>query len=165
MSPCLQSPDRRKNQKLNSDLESVNSQLQLLRKVRGKPSLVKQERKDVLFVYFSICKESLLDENRTGSINAVSRTAALLGRGKGTVSTIIKNWTDSFFAENDDINALTNSVGTNRRIGNTRWHSTKISEAPSVYVDVRNFVRSKCSQLERVTVTDIFLFHGIEKLH
>ena len=124
--------------------------------MRRIPSLVKEENS--MFYLFTTRKESLQDEKITCSINAVSLSAALLGPGKATVSTIVKDWTDSFFEKSDDTNALMNSESTLHRIGNTIGHSTKIPEAQVVYVDERDSVRSKRSQLEKVTATDIFNF-------
>ena len=150
--------ESRKKQKLTDNLESVEKQLELLRKVRGKPSLLKEEKLDILFVYFSIYRESLRSGVYAGPVNAVSRTATLLSRGKGTVSSTIKKWTDDYFLESRNIDSLRNSIASNHRKRYTKSHYTNISDAQIVYLEVRDFVRSKRSKLERITATDVFHF-------
>ena len=92
-----------KKPKLTTDLETVQSQLQLIREVRGKPSLSREEKLDILFVYFSITKQCLSDEQIRGPINTAASTAAMLGRGRSTVSPAIKEWTATFFRENGNV--------------------------------------------------------------
>ncbi len=107
--------------------------------MRRIPSLVKEENS--MFYLFTTRKESLQDEKITCSINAVSLSAALLGPGKATVSTIVKDWTDSFFEKSDDTNALMNSESTLHRIGNTIGHSTKNPISPNCLCRCEGFCR------------------------
>ena len=86
-----------KKPKLTKDLEIVDLQLRILRSVRRKPSLTTQENLVIPLIYYSMYREHLSTENKSGPIFAVSRTAALVGDGKGTVCSAEQEWTDDSF--------------------------------------------------------------------
>ena len=50
----------------------------------------------MLFVNFTINRNHLLATTNLETINALASTTELLGRGKDTVSTVVKNWTDMY---------------------------------------------------------------------
>ncbi len=129
-----------KKPRLTVDLETVESQLQLCRNVRGKPSLSREEKLDILFVYFSIYRDTLKNETENTPIDAVSRTSSLLGLGKGTVSSVIKEWREKNDDENADDPELKIFVSSTNRPGNTKTHFCNIPSGQIVYIAVRDFV-------------------------
>ncbi len=84
------------------DLETVESQLKLLRSVLGKLRWSREERLDILFVYSSIHRDALKCETENTPINAVSRTCSLDRRVKGTVSSLVKEYRGKNCDKNTD---------------------------------------------------------------
>ena len=74
------------------------------------PGLSDPEKLDILVVYFTINRDHLLSTTNSKTINAVACTAELLGRSKGTVSTIVKNWADMYDEYKTDIGKLKTAV-------------------------------------------------------
>ena len=147
-----------KKARLTMNLASVEQQLDYLRQVRGRPSLLRGEKLDILFVYFSLYREAFLCNTSSDLINAIKRTAVLLGRGKGTVSKVVKSWSDAIALGTNSIPELKNSISSTQRMGNTTVHSTRIPSAQSVYIQVRDFVRAKRSKFEHVTAHEVLQF-------
>ena len=147
-----------KKQKVTTNVENIEKQLQLSRRSRGRPSLSKTEKLDILFVNFTINRYHLLSTTNSETINAVARTAELLGRGKGTVSTVVKNCTGMYDEYKTDTDKLKATVHSTTRNGNKESHATKILSANILYISVRDFVREKRSKYERVTSNNVLSF-------
>ena len=147
-----------KKQKVTTNAENHEKQLQILRQIRGHPSLSKTEKLDILFVYFTVNLNHLLSTTNSETINAVVRTTELPGRGKGTVSTVVKNWTDMYDEYKTDTDELKAAVHSTTRSGNKESYATKILTAKIDYISVRDFVREKRSKYERVTSNHVLSF-------
>ena len=72
-----------KKPRLTENLETVQNQLDILKKVRGKPFLSKAEKIDILFVYFSLYKTSLIEGVNSGPVKSVTKRLTFYEEAKG----------------------------------------------------------------------------------
>ena len=126
------------------DIDSVEQQLELLKQVRGRPSLVQGEKLDILFVCFSIYRKYLQrDTPPLTPVNATQQTANLLHRSKGTVSKVVKDFTDETSNEIGGVKTLSFRIGSTPRSSNAVTHATRIPDLQCIYIIVRDSFRSK----------------------
>ena len=94
-------------------------------------------------------------ESCSGPVNTVSRAAKLLGQSKGTVSTIVKTWSDQLCDDSNEENSDRTVIVASKQPGNRTRKSVRITSAISVYREVQDFVRTKREKHEQVTATEV----------
>jgi len=68
--------------RITTDLDKVLEQLEHLVALHGRSVLTREERLDVLHVYFAVVRDGLMQQKKTGrniTVNALEKTASLLG--------------------------------------------------------------------------------------
>lgn len=143
--------------RVTNNLGEVKKQLDDLRQARGNNVLTREERLDILFVYFGVCQDGLEKRARTGRkvpINAQQTTANLLGRSVATVSAVVKGWTDAIAEKQLPCDAV--EMRANR--GNRQAKVTRVPNTREMYVKVRNFVREERMNHKRVTAAQVMEF-------
>lgn len=152
----MASPIARKR-RLTSNLESVEAELTKLRIIRGRPDLTREEKLDILFVYFNLYVQSFA-EKESAPVNALSRTARILGRSKGTVSKVVKDWSNHSIQSETSNEPLDLAVSAESNRGNRSCKQWRIPNSQLIYHDVRDFVRLKRSKFECVTSKEVLEF-------
>jgi len=101
--------------RITTDLDKVLEQLEHLVALHGHSVLTREERLDVLHIYFAVARDGLMQQKKTGqniTVNALEKTASLLGRSKIAVATIVKEWTDKLHNNEDEtiVNSIVDTV-------------------------------------------------------
>ena len=97
-------------------------------------------------------------ESYPGPVNAVSRAAKIPGRSKGTESIIVKTWTGQLCDDSNEENSDRILIVASKRPGNRTPKSVRVTNAISVYREIRDFVRTKRAKHEQVTATEVLYF-------
>ena len=145
-----------RKKQITRNLQSVQQQLVMLKTMRGRPDLSERENLDVLHVYLLLCGDYFESESCAVPVNAVSRAAKLLGRSKGTASTIVKAWNDQLCGDSNEENSDRTLIVASNRLENRTPSFQRKTNANSVYREVRDLVGRQSANHEQVTATEVF---------
>ena len=143
-----------KKPRITTSRELVEEQLVSIRASLHASHLSSDERLTLLHAYFSNAHsviEQIHDEGRN-SVNALDRTAALTGRGRRTITSIVKTWTDSVQNRGETVRIET------RNRENTQPKPKRTDDSTEILSAVRNFVMTKRVDREVCTARKVLQF-------
>ena len=142
-------------ERFTNSIEKIDEQIHLLKELRGSGNLAREDKINVLFVYFGLYREYVekkkKHKGRLGPANIQERTAAILKRSKHVVADIVKGWTDG--AASADMREA--AVEESGQRGNFKEKQSRVPHTKKVYFQLRDFVREKRQNRERVTGAQI----------
>ncbi len=153
---CLSEKKRR-----TSSLQDVQHLLEQIDGLRGNSVLTREERLVVLRVFFAIHKDSSITKT---TCNAYEKTSKLLRRSVKTISNVLKEWTDAQNQSTEPALDVLESCTTLSEKGNHDKKHTRIVAGSQTYFKVRDFVRERHINYQRVTATQVYWFLVAEKL-
>lgn len=132
--------------------ESAKYHINVLKKLRRRTerNLSRQERIDVLRVYFTLISENHL--------TAVARTATLLGRCRKVVYAIVNEWKNAYYNPFVGSQRFDEAVRPKGNHGNTVSKPTTVPNSPAMRMIIRDYIREKRVKHERVTATQVTNF-------
>lgn len=150
--PTMSSPAKT----MKFDISSIDDHISKLNSVRGHFLLTKEEKWEILRVFF-VCEKEALESNRATS-NSYRRTSQYFGRSTRTVQTIVKSWLATTENELSSTNELQVILNSNKNNGNTTLRPARLPNTLICHALIRDFVRICRIKRQRVTARQILDF-------
>lgn len=144
-----------KKRRLFGEEAFLRDQIKRLTDKRAHQVLTREERIDILRVYFSLKVRHL---NTGFSVDLHAEVAFLLGRAKGTVSKVVKEWGNVAITDGATASDFEVVISPLKTRGNRNSKVSVVPNTPSVRYMVRDYVRERRLRCQRVTARQIMDF-------
>lgn len=129
----------------------------MLDALREKGQLRPDEKRIIVRVYYALHKDSF-KRNPTQSVDAINRTAALLGVGRSTVGKLITKWNKTASEDSESEEARKTVLSKNTKASRPNKTYYRVPNSREVFCEVRNFITEKRAKRAKVCSPEVFSF-------